>query len=429
MRAIVTTNTIDYGSNWLKTEDVASLLNIKGSIEVLVFNDSRESDTEVLNYLLKFSQRYKSCKIIYVRDPDRTVKKIEVLVTGGCKGYYIEDEFYISDSNELDNLINDLAVIYEDSGLVNQEVLEGFIKKVKDKNVLPKEYLAVIGKATTDIADAYTKKNLALRQTAEVGAELFKETSSVVESMQRETKNLQKKVEELQKNINGNIAVATANDSGRSPISSSNQLLNLYPSILTIINKKVIRIKELDRCRYSLSFFLGLRTYLSDKVYQSTKLIVLEHATNRIAEEKYSNMAWVNTETKNNRQAWQLKDVVFVNVVVLDVIKCLISEDTVHQYFIVLDRTNTRKEHLINSAGSVLYGVNSYSTLKNLSFEGKDFFTSVEPIQLPRKSVIADKCKFVIPHFDNYPSDANSRVGMYLNECSDMYEKIIMGIK
>ena len=157
--------------NWVVVRTLLDVVKLRGTVENLVFHKSSETVDDKIKYLTSISKKYVSCKIVYVCESSKADKAIRMLVTGGLDGKYIDDEFYLEDDNELDNLLSDLPMIVESSELASSNVLQDFFNRYMANGDVPisKGYLRAVKQAAVEMTESYHAKSLELIQNALAG--------------------------------------------------------------------------------------------------------------------------------------------------------------------------------------------------------------------------------------------------------------------
>ena len=409
MNVLVSDISRDY-QGWILVRSLQDVLSLEGGVDYLVLNTSTELSNDKIRLLSDIHKKMVSCKIIYLRDESKADNAVKMFVTGGLKGKYVSDEFFLESAQELNNLITDLSVIVKSSEFSNIGVLSDFFDRYltdgNDKSKgISKGYLKIVKNAAIQVSDAYHAKSMELVKMAESASEIFSSSLDLVEELREKQAALQDDLEELRSK-----KVEMDSFSSR-PVASFSVIF--FPRVSYLKDKTIIRVKDIDRCKYLISYMMGFREYLEKVKCVRPKLVIIDGA-NALSTEKYSNYNWVTSANKTDaRHYWD--SIVFTNCPTVDVINKLL-DDTDYDTFIVVDRTTNYKDHLLNSrerkGNKPLYAVSGS--------------TSIEKLKLPVVSCITsgielDKAYLCIPMFEDYPKDPSRRVDMYLKRCTVSY--------
>ena len=403
MNVLVTDRTKSY-DNWMVVRSLQEVVDIVGSVDVLVYNASRESSADKISLLNEIYKKKTSCKIIYVCSKDKVDNAVMMLITGGLTGKYISDEFFLENARELNTLLTDLSVIVESAELSSSVVLQDFFNRYMEDNTKPisKGYLSVVKRAAIEMTEAYHAKSLEMIKMSESAAEIFGTSLDLVSQMKETKVKLENDIQTLKdKNLEmGNFT--SRNVSGSSIV--------FYPRVSYAKNKKIIKIKDIGNCPYLFSFSLGFRVYLDRIKNVRPKLLIVE-PNGSLYEEMYKDFPWVTHLSKNDMRNYY-HSVVFTNSPTSLVLTKLI-DDTDYDTIIVLDRTTNYKEHIVNSKGMVAYAIASTRYIDYFKLPISSCITSVVTIE---NSMLS------IPLLDAYPSRDDQRTNRYLKDCASEFE-------
>ncbi|MGV3076393.1 hypothetical protein ACEE21_15040, partial [Clostridium baratii] len=183
-------------------------------------------------------------------------------------------------------------------------------------------------------------------------------------------------------------------------------------------DKQIIRIKEIGNFRYLVSFMLGFRLYLENVKNLRPKLIIIEPVGD-LYEEKYDDFPWVKMSSIKSSSNYY-NEVVFTNCPNRDVLNKLL-DDSSYDIFIVVDRTVTDKDHILNSKGvNVKYAISGLNSISKFKLPRKDCISCLSDI----KGTL-----LTVPMFPEYPLEKTVRERFYMSELSAEYEKLVLGIK
>lgn len=398
---------------WVVVRTLHDVINLRGSVENLVFHKSSENTEVKIKYLTDISKKFVSCKIIYVCDSSKADKAIRMLVTGG-DGRYIDDEFYLEDDTELDNLISDLPMIVDSTELASSNVLNDFFNRyiADGDSSISKGYLKVVKRAAIEMTESYHAKSLELIAMSETAADIFSNSVELVSQMREQQAILEKDLQNLKER-----KADVDKFSSRQPMGS---MIAFFPTVDYFKSKVILRIKDMGRCPYFMSFMLGFRQYLEKIRNVRPKLIVVEQV-GRLTEDIYKDFNWVTSSSKNDSR-YYYGSVVFTNIPNTLVMDKLLG-DVEYDTFIVVDRTYNYTEHILKvskSRGNELYAVNGDSMIESLKLPRGRCFSSIAPIE---------GTMFTIPYFNEYPKRDDQRTNVYLRDCASYYEMLYSSFK
>lgn len=405
MNVVVSTNSINYDEGWVKYPTLEGAYNSVGNIGVLVYNSSDEDNDLKISYLSKLKEKVE--KMIYVCSEDKTDLAVKMIIQG-LEGMYFDDEFFLESSHELNILVSSLEEV-QLSVLSGVGVVSDFFNKYLNEGSsgFNTNYLMVVKDAVREMLTDYNTKSLEIIQMSETATEIFSNTSTLLSSIRRESDSLKKELEKL-KNNTSNISFGT----------SSRGNIMFFPRVNYMKEKSIIRIKEIGGFKFLISFCLGLRLYLENIENVRPKLIVID-SVGDISEEIYKDFKWVKSSTKNSRVNYY-HNIVFTNYPTKDVLDTLLNDDN-FDTFIVVDRTKSDREHILNCKGSsIKYAIGGKGVVDRFKLPLKDCFSSI---------IEVGGNMFTLPAFTEYPKDKFKRERLYLSEVSDYYSKLISDLR
>lgn len=405
MNVIVTENKKDY-AGFLKVDSIKAVSELVGSIDVFVYHTSNESREDKVHYLSMIKGRVNQA--IYIRDKNKVEQAVQMVIVGQG-GRYIDDEFFLESSTELQNLIESVDEVTALAELGGTNVLGDFLNRyLKEGDAsFSRSYLVVVKDAVNNLIADYKKKDLELIQMSETATELFSHSAELISNIREEEATLKEALEELSE-AKESVA-ATASSCVRSGSS-----VFFFPTVTYPKEKNIIRIKAIGDVKYLVSFVMGLRIYLENIINVRPKLIVVIPVGD-MYEKIYEDYPIVSQRTqRDNRNFYN--NVVFVNYPNKDILTKLL-DDTDFDTFIVVDTLRSSKGHILNSKGaSVKYALGSEGMLKKFNLKAMDCFSSI--VSIPR-------AMFTIPVFPSYPKERSQRERLYLRECGSMYNQLI----
>ena len=404
MNIVVTDLKIDY-SGFMKLSSMEMASETKGFIDFLVYHKSDEASDALVQYFSMMKDRVG--KYIYIRNPKDEDPVVKMMVMG-LKGHSFDDEFFMENPIELLNLINSLDQVTEIAEMGGVGVLSDFLARYlkNGSTSFTPRYLVSVKEAVQSLMEEYNQKNMELLQMSETATELFTNTSEVLASMRREHGELQKTVLKLEKEVKSG-ALAPSMGIGRG--GGISQAMLFFPQVSYMKDKRIIRIKELGNVRYLTSFMLGFRVYLETIKNVRPKLIFVE-PTGDLVEKRYSEYAWVSQKSLRERK-YYYQNIVFTNHPNKEILTSLL-DDTDYDTFIVVDRTLSAPNHILNSRGNQYFAVEGNSVINRLSLNVRNCFTCCREIK---------GCLFYIPTWEDYPDEKSFRERAYLTNMSSAY--------
>lgn len=408
MNIVVSKNKIDYSGSFLKVATLKEACQVRGTIDVLIYNNSNESKDDKISSLSQLKDKAK--KLIYICNDKNTDMAIKMMIIGS-DGKYFDDEFFLESSHELVNLIDSLDEVTALANLGGVNVLSDFFNRYlkNGSSDFNSNYLMVVKDAVNELMLEYNQKTLEAIQMSETATDIFSNTFALLTSMKKERENMQDILKKMSDNAKESVGMS------RRPTGSS---VLFYPRINYVKDKQIIRIKEIGNFRYLVSFMLGFRLYLENIKNLRPKLIIIEPVGD-LYEERYDGFPWVKTSSVKSSSNYY-NDVVFTNCPNRDVLNKLL-DDASYDIFIVVDRTVTDKDHILNSKGvNVKYAISGLNSISKFKLPKKDCISCLSEI----KGTL-----FTVPMFPEYPLEKTVRERFYMSELSAEYEKLVLGTK
>lgn len=404
MNVIVTSNNIEY-NGFVKVAFLSEVEAIVGNIDFLVFHKSTETREEKVEYLTKLKNVVGT--IVYIRDREYMEQAVQMIVIGS-DGKYIDDEFFLESSEELNRLIINLNEVTEMVQMGGVPVLSDFFNRYlkEGKSGFNSGYLSVVKQAVETMLSDYHKKDIELLKMSTTATEIFSNSTEIIHRVRTEQQKLRDAVEKIERAKENNNFTGQYSASGM-------QSIVYFPRVSYMKTSNIIRIKEMGTSMYLISFMLGFREYLEHIRYLRPKLIVIEPVGKQY-EMKYSEFPWVTQQNVKSMQGYY-NNVVFTNYPSKEVLHKLL-DDPDYDTFIVVDRLKTNNEHILNCKESLIrYAVSGDSIIKKFKLNRSNCFSIIGEVQ---------GAMFTVPVFQNYPKEANQREQMYLRVCSAYYDKL-----
>lgn len=403
MNVVVTNNKIDY-DNFVKVLSLKDVCDIVGSIEFLVFHKSSETQEQKVEYLSELKDRVKT--IIYIRDREYVDNAVQMIVLGS-EGKYIDDEFFLESSDELNNLVTNLNEVTDIVQMGGTSVVSDFFNRYLrgGKSDFNQGYLTVVKQAVETMLADYHRKDIELLKMSTTATEIFANSTEIIHRVRSEQQKLKEAVDKIE-------ASKESNNFGGYSIGGLPSVV-FFPKVSFIKEKNIIRIKEIGSCMYLTSFMLGFRVYLEHICCLRPKLIIIEPVGVQY-ERKYEGYSWVTQKNQKTMQGYY-NNVVFTNYPSKEVLTRLL-EDSDYNTFVVIDRLKTSNEHILNSKGApIKYVVSGSSVIKKFSLNKSNCFSIIRSVH---------GSMFTVPAFPDYPMEPAQREQMYLRVCSDYYNKL-----
>lgn len=402
MNVIVTSGKSYNG--WSVVGRLQDLSVLVGDIQFLIYHKSPESAEDCIKYISTIMTAHPEMTILYVRNKQDAVQAVRILVEGSG-GKYIDDEFFLEDEDQLNQLTcswKEMTSLSEMSGV---NVIVDFIQRYMQSSGkgISTAYLQVVKNAAEDMALAYRDKSLEVLKLCESASDLFKGSVELISNIQEEQNRMEKVISELKGKVQSEEIIAST------PVAPQ---VGYFPRVSYMKSKvSIIRVKDIGRCPYLTSFMMGFRNYLQDIVKVRPKLVIIEPLGETLPS-IYKEYKWVTQQTKNDFKSYS-GNIVFTNYPLKDVMDRLLSDPN-YDTVIVLDRLFVSNHHLLNCAGrQPMYCVKGSSSVVNLKLNLKDCFSVISELK---------GGMFTVPVFTEYPKDVVLRERKYISECEVFYK-------
>lgn len=395
MILVVTNLPEDYGEDILTCSTIKESLEKKEVADRIIYNraiDENEASVSEIREL--FTGMH---EIIFVRNVNTMNYDIKLFVEG-LGGKVFTEETYMTSRATLDMLFDDSIITTEVATLDNTGTISEFSQKLNDGSDITRAYGDLVVACTEQVVERNKVLEESERQIALSSVKMIGQLLDRVEDVKKEQKGikgiLEKKNEQIQDVMEGATitdGVYLYDDTGAGEPYSEVQYRNR--------NINVMLVKDVDRCKYLLSFIGGLQRYISSVMKIKCRVLVVENA-GVLAQEKYQgnfhdDYAWINAENVERMDKLSNKSVIFTDCIRTRVFKKLL-EDTNFEITVILDRTNYSKKHILATAypKAIYYAVQSNSSKKVVKAERDKCITS-------DKSVDA---KYMIDYDEEYPT-------------------------
>ena len=404
MNIIVTNNNVEY-TRFVKVKTLKEVDAMLGDIEFLVYNKSPETQDQKVEYLTKLRERVGT--LVYVRNKENMEQAIQLIVVGS-DGKYVDDEFFLESSEELDGLITSLDEVTAIVSLGGVSVLSDFFNRYlkEGSSGFNANYLKVVKNAVQEMIAGYRQKDMEIVQLSTTATEIFSNSTEILAKIRAEQAKLQESVLKLEDSRDVSVPAMGVG------IPS----MVFFPTVSYLKDKNIIRVKDIGNCSYLTSFMIGFRLYLEKVKYARPKLIFIVPVGVQY-EKLYSDFNWV-TSSNHRAMSGYYNPVVFTNYPTKDVITRLL-DDADYDTFIVIDRLLSSNTHILKSRGlDVKYAVNGVNVLDKFKLKASQCFSSIRELK---------GGLFTIPVYPDYPQDIDQRERLYMRNCEAFYE--ILSIK
>lgn len=381
MILVVTNLPEDYGEGTITVPTIRESLEKKEIADKIIYNRAiDENDASVSDIRNLFSDME---EIIYVRNVSTMNYDIKLFVEG-LGGKIYTEETYMTSRATLDMLFDDSLITTEVATIDNTGTISEFSQKLNDGSDITRAYGDLVVACTEQVVERNkvleeSERQIALSSVKMIG-QLLDRVDNVKETQKDIKGILQKKSEQIQDVIEGaqiTDGVYLYDDTGAGEPYSEVQYRNRSINIMLI--------KDVDRCKYLLSFIGGLQRYISSAMKIKCRVIVVENA-GVLAQAKYQgdfydDYAWINAENVERMDKVAKKTVIFTDCIRTRIFKKLL-EDTNFEITIILDRTNYSRKHVLSTAypKAIYYAVQSNASKKVVNVERDKCITSEKNI-------------------------------------------------
>ena len=397
------------GEGFLVVETLAEAEAVLGRIGCLIYTKSNETSENKIMYLN--SMRDRVGKFVYICSEKDTDVMVKMVITG-MNGRYFDDEFFVEGKDELRNLLDSLDEVTELAEMGGVSVLGDFLNRYlkNGSSNFSVGYLCVVKEAVQSLVSDYNQKKLEMLQMSETATELFSNTAEVIVAMKKEHGEMEKAVERLKSDINRGVLGGSVGSGERIRREPS---LVFFPQVSYMKERRIIRIKEIGSFRYLISFVLGMRLYLENVKNVRPKLIIVE-PVGELIEKQYEGFDWV-TQARVKDKRYFFNSVVFTNCPNKEVMSTLL-DDQDYDTFIVVDRINCSRSHVLNSRGSLYYAVGGAGCIERFKLPVGNCFSSVDPI---RGSL------FTVKSGSEYPVEKSARERYYMSRFGENFMMLV----
>ena len=196
MNIIVTNNNVEY-TRFVKVKTLKEVDAMLGDIEFLVYNKSPETQDQKVEYLTKLRERVGT--LVYVRNKENMEQAIQLIVVGS-DGKYVDDEFFLESSEELDGLITSLDEVTAIVSLGGVSVLSDFFNRYlkEGSSGFNANYLKVVKNAVQEMIAGYRQKDMEIVQLSTTATEIFSNSTEILAKIRAEQAKLQESVLKLE---------------------------------------------------------------------------------------------------------------------------------------------------------------------------------------------------------------------------------------
>lgn len=392
MKVVVSTRKSLSYKDFIVVDSLKKCVSLEGTIEVVVINSYIETDFEAGVFFNRLVQRGVT-KFYYIAEKMSTT--IQMLIIGK-KGFVSQDEFYLTDEDELQSLVEDENLGYSIS-LDSLSVIEEFVHRYSDQDSKPMTplYLEQVKQAMIDLSEQTHSLEAQVTAMGNTASELFLTASKLIASINKQNKEIAKKLEELE------------NQPSPVGFSFENNIV-FFPTYNYLGNKKVIVIREYSPTRYLTSFVLGYANYLQVQNNLRVKVVFIVTRAKGISD-KYSEYSMI---TQENMKLDALYDapVIATNNPKKEVLKEIFSKPD--DVFIVVDRLWGMQD-IVSGRVKRLSVANSFRDINRYRLKPEETVFSV---------VSQEKQLFCLSTIKNYPLEITSRKAVYFQLYHEKYK-------
>lgn len=408
----IVSNSTDYEyTNFQLFRGISEIVERVEEGDIVVLHNNLGSDLQVGMDISKLVAKGVG-NIIYISTDN---KPSDILVSSiqSQGGFVIvEDSIEFVEEASLEYIIEEIQKRPKDTQLANMSNLS-FLENFADEyvsgveNKKSKYYLNKVSTALTEVIEDNKKYCARFNSIGNQVMNIFDEVSTTSEETRKIRMAFEERITELQEQIN--------KDSRRSVGGS----VFVYPTVLYNGTKRVLLLKEKVESKYSLSFILGYKEYLSRVKHQKVKLLVccqnFKGTTERYLwtnkKGEYGCFMEVDSATVGIRSIREA-DTLLVTEPSNKVLNTLLS--SICDTFIVVDKLygddilrgeKVKRKYLVNSLGCI----------DRLNLKPEACIVS----EVNAKRVFAS-----IPRIENYPVDIETRIDSYLDVCKKQYQKL-----
>lgn len=411
MRVIVSDELTQYYEKYKVVRTCKELLALN-DIECVIIHKTEE---KMLDIGITLAELHKQGvrKFLYVSEDVSSLTSSCIESLGGI----VEDcDFYFSDEKDLDDLVDSLGV--DDISLpatskpilVISDFIQGFL--TNDPRVNTPMYLDSVKRSIAELQETCHSQSLTIKDMSSSAITVFEEASSAIRMMEEQKSKLEESLRGIYARTSGKqeTMISTAS-AGR------DRDVIFYPPFNYQRNTPLLQITELTPCRYLTSFVFAYKNYLEENLCMHVKLVfVVQKGHGELS--RIPDATSITLESKNVPSVYDA-DVVVTNIPSNPVMKKLTSggDDLV----IVVDRLGTGKPFVQGGGTKTLKAVSGVSAIKKYKARAKECICSVTEFQ---------NSFLYIPVFKKYPTDAESRIGVYVNHFDDDFKRLnnLLGI-
>ena len=398
MNVIVSSELQDNFSNFVVVDTFRKVRDILNTVTVLILHKFKESEFDVGCFIQEFYKAGNIKTFMYISDtPLSTVQT----VLKGVNGIYVQDEFYLEDEEELNDLLNELTGKDKETtdlstpalNVVN-EFIEAF-SRGEDRINTPL-YLDQVKSAITTLTEVTKEQENKLTTMGSSTLGVFEQATNIIKKLNSQRQLVEKKINELEYNM--------ANSSSKP--SFGNNVMFFSP-VKYLKNSKVLLIREYSPCRFLTSFCLGYLNHLHYELNKRCKLIFVHQKGHGVAL-KYSDFVSITQESAKMMSLYDA-DIVATNNPKKEVMNELLGKHD--DVIIVVDRLYA-KDDIVTGRVERVNAVGSRSDIKRYGLKPENTIFTITG---------APKMLFTIPIIKEYPLEVDARKTYYSQAMGKQY--------
>lgn len=389
MRVIVSKTLKDVYTQFAVVKSFKQLKDI-GNVTHVIIHSFEDDDLDV-GLMCSDLRSAGVARFIYINEKPSSM--IRMLIQG-FKGFYIEDEFYLDDEEELLALLDELesSEDKEETSLAAPSItiISNFVRDFanRDPRIETPVYLEQVNNAVTELVTINKQQELQLSTMGETTLDVFRKVSSLLKSFDDNNRILQQQLADLEDTRNYGSQKATLGNS-----------IMFFAPYKYIGNAKVLVVREYSPCRYLTSFMIAYNNHLHYELNKRCKLIFVHNKGVGISR-KYDAYTSITQESMSMSSLYD-EEIIATNNPKKEVMKELLNKPV--DVIVVVDRLYGSQD-IVSGRVTRLDVASGMSDINNFKLNIKETVVSV--------SVIPDAL-FVLRSIKNYPEDISMRLTAY----------------
>lgn len=402
MKVIVSTKLEDIYDNFVLTDSLKKVREMPG-VTTLILNDCVEGEFDIGVFISEFHKSGIGQFIYINENPSTTVK----MVIKGVNGYYVEDEFYLQDEEELMSLLEELGL---DENSDNYSLASSNIKVVSDfiqafargeDKIKAPLYLEQVSSAVNELVEINHNQELQITAMGTSALEVFEKASSIIKTLDTQRRTIEKQLQELEDSQN----------STPSRVNLSNSLMFWQP-YRYVGNTKILLIRELSACRYLTSFTLGYLHHLHYEMNKRVKLVICRQKAQGLAlRYNHEMFTFINSDNANMSSLYD-SEIIVTDSPKKEIMKDLLSKPC--DLIIVLDRLFGNMDIVSGKITAKVNAISGRGDLQRFHVKAEDCIFSVTGVKNSFCNLFTIK---------DFPDEVDARYAYYNQTFAESYKK------